>query len=81
MERGYLLDRTHGAFGMGTWLEGAPNVSSTAGLVHRPQMERSLPVVTFRCTGCGYLESFARPDLIDDSNGDGSKKPAMFGEL
>jgi hypothetical protein len=65
MVRGYLLDRTHGGFGMGTWLEGPP---VRAGLfdVLRPHLERSIPIVSYRCTGCGYLEQYARPELVEE---------------
>jgi hypothetical protein len=36
-----------------TWLEGPPEASGQAPL--------GVPVRTFRCGGCGYLESYAQP--------------------
>ena len=75
MVRGYLLDRTHGGFGMGTWLEGPPVRS---GWSVRPRLEHSIPIVSYRCTGCGYLELYARPELVEDLD---RGKPGGYPEL
>jgi hypothetical protein len=66
MVHGYLLDRTLGGFGMGTWLEGQPVYLGLFGDVLRPRLERSIPIVSYRCTGCGYLELYARPELVEE---------------
>jgi hypothetical protein len=79
MVRGYLLDRTHGGFGMGTWLEGPPARSDSFGMV-RPRLERSIPIVSYRCTGCGYLELYARPELVEELDR-GKGKPAGYPDL
>jgi hypothetical protein len=44
-----------------TWVEGAPE----KGLWHSTKVpaEKCIPVGTFRCSGCGYLESYARPEF------------------
>ncbi|MGI8400903.1 MAG: hypothetical protein ACR2NS_04755 [Gemmatimonadaceae bacterium] len=52
-----MLDRTYGANLQETWVEGPPGKSFWTGLKIRRKV--SLPVTTFRCSGCGYLESFA----------------------
>jgi hypothetical protein len=77
MVRGYLLDRTYGSYGMGTWIEGPPERSSSSDLV-RPRLERSIPIVSYRCTGCGYLELYARPELVEELE---RGKPAGYPEL
>jgi hypothetical protein len=77
MVRGYLLDRTHGGFGVGTWLEGAPVRTSFPDFV-RLRLERSIPIVSYRCTGCGYLELYARPELVEELD---RGKPAGYPEL
>jgi hypothetical protein len=77
MVRGYLLDRAHGGFGMGTWLEGPPVRSGWPDMV-RPRLERSIPIVSYRCTGCGYLELYARPEFVEELD---RGKPAGHPEL
>lgn len=77
MDRGYLLDRTHGGFGVGTWLEGPPRISNLGNLI-RPRLERSIPIACYRCTGCGFLELYARPELVADLS---TGKPASYSEL
>lgn len=60
LEQGFLLDRGHyDVSDQARWASGAPNTSFwRAGAVQ--DEARTLPVVTFRCTSCGRLESFAR---------------------
>ena len=58
MEPGYLLDYTHGAMAQSAWVEGAPEPSFWTGL--KIKGHEKLPVTTYRCTHCGYLESYAR---------------------
>ena len=57
MEAGFVLDRTYGANLQATWVEGAPTKSFWTGLKIGRLVSR--PVTTFRCSSCGYLESFA----------------------
>jgi predicted nucleic-acid-binding Zn-ribbon protein len=57
MEEGFVLDRTHGANLQSTWVAGFPTRSFWTGLKLRGLP--TLPVTTFRCSGCGYLESYA----------------------
>jgi hypothetical protein len=58
MEEGFVVDHTHGGYAQGEWVEGPPRRSFWSGL-NLSGKER-YPVTTFRCTGCGYLESYAK---------------------
>jgi hypothetical protein len=57
MEEGFVLDRTHGANLQSSWIEGPPETSFWTGL--KMKGREQIPVTTFRCSKCGYLESFA----------------------
>jgi hypothetical protein len=41
------------------WVEGAPEKSFWQGLA--TSKRRVLPIATWRCERCGYLESYAQP--------------------
>lgn len=60
MEAGFIIDKGErgGSVNAPEWAEGEPTPSFWTGLALRGR-ERH-PVSTYRCTGCGYLESFAR---------------------
>ncbi|HAB18326.1 MAG TPA: hypothetical protein PLX89_05895 [Verrucomicrobiota bacterium] len=61
MEPGFLLDLAHGnSRRVLEWIAGPPEKSVWMGLklADRPRFS----VVTFRCTSCGYLESYAGKD-------------------
>lgn len=60
METGFLIDKSHGDqySNAPEWAEGAPETSFWTGLELKGR-ERH-PVVTYRCSTCGYLESYAR---------------------
>jgi predicted nucleic-acid-binding Zn-ribbon protein len=57
MEEGFVLDRTHGAQLQELWVEGPPTKSFWSGVTTKNREQ--IPVTTFRCSKCGYLESFA----------------------
>jgi hypothetical protein len=59
MEQGYLLDHTYGAQVAGEWVEGPPQASFWTGLSLRGR--EHIPITTWRCPTCGYLESYATP--------------------
>lgn len=59
MEPGFVLDQAHGATLQSSWVEGAPERSFWTGL--KLAGRERVPVQTFRCTSCGFLESYARP--------------------
>jgi hypothetical protein len=59
MEPGFVLDQTYGANIQSAWVEGEPERSFWTGVKLRGR-ER-IPVSTYRCPRCGYLESYALP--------------------
>lgn len=58
MEEGFVPDFTYGGVYRPEWIKGQPKKSWWLGIdwknAHRWKIE------TFRCTGCGYLASYAR---------------------
>lgn len=58
MERGFLKDTGGlGAVQRPTWIAGEPVWSNWTGVIIDVQV--TLEVATYRCTVCGYLESYA----------------------
>ncbi|HEY4218733.1 MAG TPA: hypothetical protein VGM67_16440 [Gemmatimonadaceae bacterium] len=57
MEEGFVLDHTYGGRVQSEWVEGAPQLSRWTGL--KTKGKDQVPIATFRCTRCGYLESYA----------------------
>jgi hypothetical protein len=63
MESGFMLDRGAGPIDVqARWLEGAPTPRFFFDGVKMGGRE-PMPVTTYRCGGCGYLESFAMPSV------------------
>jgi hypothetical protein len=60
MERGYVVDHGYGAIYPSAWVAGLPEWSRWTGLKLRRKPK--LPIATYRCPGCGRLESFATSD-------------------
>jgi len=58
MEEGFLLDRTYGGLLQTRWCEGKPDGSGWFGDATRSQADRGRRVVSYRCTGCGLIESY-----------------------
>jgi hypothetical protein len=59
MEEGFVLELGHGNTQKGSeWVEGPPD-RRWYGL--RTKGKRKLPVTTWRCKRCGFLESWAEP--------------------
>jgi len=59
MAEGYLLEESyHGAPSTVKYVDGPPKVSKWIGL--RVDKKQAIPVATYRCLDCGYLESYAR---------------------
>jgi len=44
-----------------TWVEGQPKSSFLFGT--KTPGDKRIPVGTYRCSACGYLESYARPEF------------------
>jgi len=57
MEPGYMLDRGDSALAQSAWIEGAPERSVWTGL--KLKGHQRLSVLSYRCSKCGYLESYA----------------------
>jgi hypothetical protein len=60
MEVGFVVDNTYGAVAASEWASGEPVYSIWTGMKMRGR-ERH-PVITYRCAGCGFLESYAREE-------------------
>lgn len=58
MQEGFVLDNTHGGNTVSSWVEGQPQRSFWFGV--KLDDKKPLEVTTYRCTGCGYLESYAK---------------------
>jgi hypothetical protein len=61
MKQGYVLDNTYGARVVSHWAAGSPRKSFWTGT--KPPATKQIPIGTFRCADCGYLESYARPEF------------------
>ena len=62
MVQGFIFDREHaGLRRVINWVEGAPGKAFWT--VTRVPEEKCIPVGTFRCSVCGFLESYARPEF------------------
>jgi hypothetical protein len=59
MEAGFVVDQTYGAVAQSAWVDGVPERSIWTGV--KLKGHQRLPVTTFRCPACGYLESYAPP--------------------
>ena len=60
MAPGFVVDKGGpNAYYSPEWVEGEPRPAFWTGLNLRDRAR--YPVATLRCTGCGYLESYARP--------------------
>jgi hypothetical protein len=60
MQEGFTVDRGHGdRRRIPAWTAGPPEKSWFLGI--RTKGRESYPVTTYRCSRCGYLESYARP--------------------
>ena len=62
MEQGFVLDQRHPLVRLvSQWVAGAP-VKAFFGHTKLPE-QKPVPIGTWRCTSCGYLESYARPEF------------------
>lgn len=58
MEEGFIQDSYQHQVKTTRWIEGAPEKSFFQGIKTRGK--RQFPLTVYRCTRCGYLESYAR---------------------
>jgi hypothetical protein len=62
MDPGFLLDRGHGGARMQMkWVEGPATPAFWPGRV-TVRGRGQMPVTTYRCNRCGFLESYAMPE-------------------
>ena len=60
METGFVLDhQAHATMTQSAWIDGAPEPSFWTGV--NLKGHKRLPVTTYRCPRCGFLESYAPP--------------------
>lgn len=64
MEGGFLVDHTYGGYAQPEWAEGEAKRSIWTGV--KMGDKQRIPVETFRCPRCGYLESYARPQQVQE---------------
>jgi predicted RNA-binding Zn-ribbon protein involved in translation (DUF1610 family) len=63
MLEGYILDRAHGAYKQCTWIGGTPEERKFLGLDMQSLNTTGrdqIPVTTYRCPSCGFLELYAQ---------------------
>jgi DNA-directed RNA polymerase subunit RPC12/RpoP len=59
-EEGFIVDNTYGSRLQSSWVEGPPDRSRWTGVKVRGRVV--LPITSYRCPKCGYLESYATSD-------------------
>ncbi len=57
MTEGFIMDEAHGRWRVSRWQSGRPVTSIWTGI--KQSKADQLPVSTWRCDRCGYLESYA----------------------
>ena len=61
MVRGFTPDFAHSQIVVSKWVEGEPEKSFWLGT--KVPSERCMPTATFRCSTCGFLETYASPEF------------------
>jgi hypothetical protein len=61
MVQGFVAEFAAAQTLVSTWVEGRPEKSVLYGA--KIPVGKSIPIGTFRCAACGYLESYARPQF------------------
>jgi hypothetical protein len=61
MEQGFVVDHTYGGHVVSQWAKGAPVKSFWTGT--RLPEDKPVPIGTYRCSSCGYLEAYARREF------------------
>jgi hypothetical protein len=57
MVAGFVIDKEHGGSRVSRWVEGPPEKSFFGNVKFRGR--QPVEIATWRCTRCGYLESYA----------------------
>ena len=69
MVNGYVIDRSHAFTFVPQWVEGTPTRNSlfesmfTGQGIKQPKSDKWIPIGTFRCQSCGFLEFYAREEF------------------
>ena len=64
MVQGFIVDYHGSKFcRVSNWVEGPPGKPTWFGTTVPTPAEKCIPVGTFRCSGCGFLESYAQPEF------------------
>lgn len=64
MVQGFIIDWQGSKFSrVSNWVEGVPGKPSWFGTTIPVAAEKCIPVGTFRCSVCGFLESYAHPEF------------------
>jgi hypothetical protein len=63
MELGFIRDMTYGGQLVSQWAKGPPIKSFWQGTKIVPK-DQLVSIGTYRCTGCGFLESYARDEFV-----------------
>lgn len=58
MVQGFVLDHQYGSFQLASWIPGGPKSSFWFGI--KVDRKKAIPIGTFRCSSCGFLESYAQ---------------------
>lgn len=58
MKVGFTLDHTYGSRAAASWVEDEPETSVWVGV--KIGGKKVLPIETWRCSKCGYLENYAK---------------------
>jgi hypothetical protein len=61
MVAGFIVDFNAAGRLVSNWVEGPPEKSLWTGT--KVPAEKCIPVGTYRCSGCGFLESYAQPEF------------------
>jgi hypothetical protein len=64
MARGLIREVSSGWTGASRWFEGSPQ--ATTGLLGQGTKlpgDNPIPTAMFRCSGCGFVETYARPEF------------------
>jgi hypothetical protein len=69
MKRGFLLDYSDGSHYAANWIEGIPEKSQWGAKDSVKIPRARIEVATYRCSSCGYLESYANSPAIEGGRG------------
>lgn len=57
MQEGWVLDHTHGARAVSSWVEGEPQKSIWVGV--KLGDKKPIEIESWRCSRCGFIEHYA----------------------